>query len=88
MNADEAYDELVRVLELEPMGDRPDGKATWEDVVYYTMKARSSLAMTNRSVARRSKQLAAALGMPEDTPWPELVRAVNYIPPNSATSST
>ena len=77
MNADEAKTELIRVLELNP-------GASWEDVVYYAAKARSSLRMANQAVRRRTEQLNTVVGLPSDGSWPQALSEVakhwNYSP--------
>lgn len=69
MNSGEARVELIRVLEL-------DDDMSWDDIVSYAAKAKSSLRMSNSTVKRRSEQLAAVLGLPEGTSWPVMLTMV------------
>lgn len=69
--AQDALTKLVQMLELEPMGGRPDGRATWDDVIAYVAKALGTRTLALEAVKRRTAHLAAAVGLPEgDTPWP------------------
>jgi hypothetical protein len=77
--AEVARDVLAALLELEPMGDRPDERATWDDVIAYTAKALDSRKMTHATVKRRTAQLVAAVGMPEGTSWPEALAEVMHL---------
>jgi hypothetical protein len=79
MTATQARDELVRLLDIEPMGGRPDGVATWDDVVAYTAKALGTRTLALRTVERREAALAAALGASHDTPWPVLVERAREV---------
>jgi hypothetical protein len=71
--AQDAKRELVRLLELEPMGGRPHGRATWDDVIAYTAKALGGRRLANANTRRRGDELAAALHAPDSATWPELV---------------
>lgn len=72
MNADEAKAAIVQLLDLYGL-DKGDG-VPWEDVVYYVAKSRSTTGMAIRTVERRHKMVANAIGVPEDTGWMDLVR--------------
>ena len=71
--AEAAKGALVKLLELEPMGGRPGGRATWDDVIAYTAKALGTRTLALKTVRRRGDQLAAALYAPDAATWPELV---------------
>jgi hypothetical protein len=74
-----ARDQGGALLELEPMGGRPDGRATWDDVIAYTAKALDSRAMAHATVKRRTAQLAAAVDLPEGTSWQEALAEVQRV---------
>ncbi len=72
-----AEDALAHLVEILDLGDLADGhEATWDDVVYYAAKAKSSARMANQAVRRRSERLAEALGMPPESGWMEMIREV------------
>lgn len=76
-SADDARGALVELLQLEPMGGRPDGRATWDDVVAYTAKALGTITVTQAAVRRRAKLLADAVGNVDDPPsWPHALGRV------------
>jgi hypothetical protein len=77
--AEAAKKALVKLLELEPVGTRPDERATWDDVIAYTAKALDSRAMAHATVKRRTAQLVAAVDLPEDTSWPEALAEVQRL---------
>lgn len=67
---------LVELLGLEPMGGRPDGLATWDDVIAYVAKALGTRTMQGQTIRRRTDQLAAALHAPDSATWPELIAMI------------
>lgn len=71
--AEAAKKALVDLLELEPMGGRPDGLATWDDVIAYVAKLKGGHRLANANTRRRGDELAAALHAPDSATWPELV---------------
>lgn len=74
--AEAARAELVKLLELEPMGGRPDGAATWDDVIAYVAKALGTRSGLLATVDRRTGQIGSALHAPDSATWPELVAMV------------
>lgn len=76
LTAETARAELIRLLELEPMGTRADGVATWDDVVAYVAKALGTRAMQGAAIRRRTAELAAVLHAPDGATWPELMAMV------------
>lgn len=73
LTGDKAHEHLTQLLELP--ADSP-----WDDVVYYTAKAKSSVRMANASVERRMTLLAEALGMdPATTSWPQMLERVKEL---------
>jgi hypothetical protein len=71
--AEAAKKALVKLLELEPMGGRPGGRATWDDVIAYVAKLKGGHQLANSNTRRRGEELAAALHAPDSATWPELV---------------
>jgi hypothetical protein len=71
--AEAAKKALVGLLELEPMGGRPDGRATWDDVIAYVAKSKDGHALANANTRRRGEELAAALHAPDSATWPQLL---------------
>ena len=77
--AEAAKRALVKLLDLEPMRGRPDGKATWDDVVGYVAKALGTSTMLLATVERRTAQLAATVDLPEGTNWPTALAEVRRL---------
>jgi hypothetical protein len=77
--AEAAKAALVRILDLEPMAGRPNGLATWDDVLDYTAKLKGGHRLASANTARRGAQLADALSLPEATPWPQLLERVRQL---------
>lgn len=69
--AAKAKKDLIRVLEL-------DDDMSWDDIVAYAAKAKSTGRMANAAVRRRTEMLAAAIGCTTDN-YPELIRRVTLM---------
>jgi hypothetical protein len=50
--AEAAKKALVKLLELEPMGGRPGGRATWDDVIAYVAKLKGGHQLANSNIGQ------------------------------------
>lgn len=75
----QARDILVAMLGLEPVSGRPGGRATWDDVVTYVGKALGTRDLLMRTVERRSRYLADALGVEHGTLYPTMLTRVREL---------
>jgi hypothetical protein len=82
---EEAYEALVVALDLEDMAGGED--ATWDDIVYYTRKAKDMHRLANRAVERRTRAVYDAMGEPTQVPWTAVLERLRQLR-NSSTSST
>jgi hypothetical protein len=74
--AQDAKRELVRILELEPMGGRPDDRATWDDIIAAVAQVAELRTLRGNAIQRRAEELRTALHAPGSATWPELVAMV------------
>lgn len=75
MDANEARVELIKILDLDDMAGGEE--ATWDDIVYYTAKAKSTTRMANAAVERRTAAVYEAAGLWEArSSWQDVLRAI------------